>query len=503
MHRALVLALLAAAAFARGQTAPAGGRRPAYSTWESLAQHPNPAWFDDAKFGIYAHWGVYSVPAFGNEWYARWMYQPGEVPNRGDYFRYHTERFGDPTRFGYKDLVPRFTAEKFDAAEWAELYRRAGARFAGPVAEHHDGFSMWASEVNAWNAARMGPKRDVTGELARELRARGLKFLASLHHERRWWFYETSYTDDRRHDTEDPRYAGIGKLYPPPHAKGAPTSPEYMREWEAKVREVVDKYRPDVLWFDGGLNREAYYRSALPGFREHVRSAVAYYYNKAEEWKKPVVVTYKHQDLPEGAGILDLERGRMAGLSPKKWLTDTAVDRRSWCYVRNPDYKPVNEIVDVLVDIVSKNGNMLLNVGPRPDGTIPDEQKAILLGIGKWLEVNGEAIYGTRAWRTHGEGPTRETAGTFGERQEVRYTAEDIRFTTRGDALYAIALDWPAGSVTIRSLAARDVNVRSVRLLGNSGELKWSWVAEGLRIEPPAERPCDHACAFKLVLERR
>lgn len=479
--------------------------KPYKPTWESLKQHSDPKWFDDAKFGIYLHWGVYSVPAYGNEWYPHWMYEDKEHPRRGNYYRYHKEHFSDPAEFGYKDFIPMFKAEKFDPDRWAELFEKAGAKFAGPVAEHHDGFAMWDSALTKWDAADMGPKRDIVGELAEAIRKRGMKFMTSFHHARKWWYYEYSYTPDRKYDTEDARYAGAYGLYPPVHEKEAAPTREYMEAWKAKLLEVIDKYQPDLIWFDGGL-REKFFRSSIGQFQQYKKEFMAYYYNKAEEWAKEVAVTYKHQDFPRGTAILDIERGRMGKLTEYKWLTDTSVDKRSWCYIKNPEYKSVNTLVDVLVDIVSKNGNLLLNVGPRPDGVIPAPARERLLGIGEWLKVNGEAIYGTRPWIIYGEGPAKTEGEIFKERQEHSYTAEDIRFTRKGNNLYAIVLDWPEeGELTIKSLNARTKlsteGISSIGLLGSDSDLEWSRNEQGLTIKLPEARPCKYAFVFKINLK--
>lgn len=457
-------------------------------TWESLRAHTTPEWFQDAKFGIYTHWGVYSVPAFGSEWYPRNMYRED---NRAH--AYHLEKFGDPAEFGYKDFIPRFTAERFNADEWAELFARAGAKFAGPVAEHHDGFAMWDSALSEWDAADMGPGRDIVGELEQAVRRQGLKFVTSFHHAFNWKYFEPSYTQDKRHDTENPVYAGLGGLYPTPHEAGAPESSEFLRDWEAKIREVIDTYRPDYLWFDFGWKE--------PAFEEYKKSVIAHYYNQGHRWGKGVVVTHKDDHLPPGVAVLDLERGKLNEMSQEPWITDTSVDRRSWCYIQNPDYKSVNILVDNLVDRVSKNGNLLLNIGPRPDGTIPDEQKELLLGIGAWLEVNGEAIYGTRPWLIFGEGPTEEKGGSFSESRQIpEYTAEDIRFTSKGDVLYVIVLDWPDEGITVKALKdLEESDFVSVEMLG-SGPVEWTLEENGLALMPPETRPCEHAYAFKLQL---
>jgi alpha-L-fucosidase len=449
-----------------------------------------PQWFKEAKFGIYTHWGVYAVPAYRNEWYPRNMYDP-ERPE----FAFHSEEFGDPAEYGYKDFIPRFTAEKFDAGEWADLFKEAGAQFAGPVAEHHDGFAMWDSALTTWDAADMGPRRDVVGELEEAIRERGMRFVTSFHHAFNWKYYELSYTPDRRHDTEDPLYAGVGGIYPEPHETGAPESEAFLKNWEAKVREVIDKYRPDYLWFDFGWKE--------PAFEEYKKSVLAYYYNRGHEWGTGVVVTHKDDHLPPGVAVLDLERGKLDELSREVWITDTSVDRRSWCYIREPEYKTVNTLVDNLVDRVSKNGNLLLNIGPRPDGTIPEEQKELLRGIGDWLRVNGEAIYGTEPWLIFGEGPTEEQGGSFSESRQIpEYTAEDIRFTAKGDVLYVTALDRPETDVKVAALKSLEPSdITGIEMLGSPGELEWELREEGLFIAIPAEFPrTEHAFVFKLSL---
>ena len=363
-------------------------------TWSSLATHPTPRWFLDAKFGIYTHWGPYSVAAYGSNgtWYPKQMYDP-ERPE----YRYHSETFGPPEQVGYKELIRRFTAAKFDADEWAELFAASGARFAGPVAEHHDGFSMWDSRINGWNAARMGPKRDVTGELAAAIRSRGMKFAATFHHAQNWYMFPT---DDRRYDCSDARYRD---LYTGPHAADARPDDWFLDRWEGKLYEVVDGYRPDLIWFDFGL-----------GFirEQHRKRFLAYYYNKEREWGSGVVVTFKEIpkgwfNLPPMTGVADLELGRMWELTNHVWLTDTTVDAQGvWSYVKDAGFKSVERLVHNLVDRVSKNGHLLLNVGPRPDGTIPEQAADCLRGMGRWLEINGEAIYGTTPWVSFGEGPT-------------------------------------------------------------------------------------------------
>ncbi|HDY88424.1 MAG TPA: alpha-L-fucosidase [bacterium] len=459
-------------------------------TWESLRQHTTPEWFKDAKFGIYFHWGAYSVPAFDNEWYPRHMYQKDSKV-----FEFHRENFGPQSEFGYKDFIPMFKAENFNPDEWAELFKKAGAQFAGPVAEHHDGFAMWDSGLTKWDAADMGPKRDTTGELARAIRKQGMKFVVSFHHGFHWKFFEPSYEGD--YDTKDPEYTAVDRIYPPFHEKETPESEEFLNLWEAKIKEVIDKYEPDYMWFDFGWRE--------PTFEEYKKSIIAYYYNKAEELGKEVVVSHKDDHLPPGVAVLDIERGKLDTLTTLDWITDTSVDRKSWCYIKNPDYKSVNTIVDNLVDRVSKNGNLLLNIGPRPDGTIPDEQKKLLLDIGEWLDVNGEAIYGTRYWKIYGEGPTKIKAGSFGEKDIKDYTVQDIRFTTKDSILYAICLDWPEREFNIKSLSSTSnlctEKIIEITMLGNNEKLKWSRDKDALTIMTPTEKPCEHAFVFKISFQ--
>jgi alpha-L-fucosidase len=466
------------------------------ATWESLREHRTPRWYRDAKLGIYTHWGVYSVPAKGPNvtWYPYYMYRQGSSQHE-----HHVRTYGGPEKFGYKDFIPLFTGEKFDPDEWADLFKRSGARYAGPVGEHHDGFCMWDTKHGEWNAVRMGPRRDVVGLLSQAIRAQGMRFMVALHHAENWWFFPHW---NRSCDTADPRYAG---LYGEPHDIDGPQGTEFfdqdppsrrfLETWKAKVEEVVDRYRPDLLWFD----------FALKAMQENYRrEAIAYYYSRAEAWGREVVVNYKYHDLAPGSGVVDLELGRYDELNHHDWVTDTTVDDGSgWGYNRDATYKPLPTLIHYLVDNISKNGNLLLNVGPKPDGEIPAEAKDLLTGIGRWLEVNGEAVYGTAAWTTYGEGPTKmKKAGYFMEDAEVHYGAEDVRFTCRGDVLYAFLLGWPRDQVTIKSLGTLyPSEIVSVRMLGVERDVSWSLGREGLTVRIPQEQPCEHA--FVLRIQRK
>jgi len=458
-------------------------------TWQSLGTHPVPKWFRDAKFGIYTHWGIYSVPAYKTEWYPHGMYMKKGFRNK-DFYGYHTRHFGPPDKFGYKDFIPMFTGDKFDANEWADLFARAGARFAGPVAEHHDGFAMWDSNLTRWDAADMGPKVDVVGRLAAAIRKRGMKFIATFHHARNWSYYP----HEGDFDTNDPDFAYLGSMYGPIHKKGEKPNREFLEDWKARVIEVIDKYDPDMLWFDGGWGKSS--------FDPYKRHLLYYYYNRAAKAGKEVAVTYKGSSLPEGAGILDYERGCSGSIAKCPWLTDTSVYQNSWGYVRDVKYYSAGWLIDDLVDIVSKNGSMLLNVGPKPNGEIPAHARSILLDIGAWLKLNGEAIYGTRPWKVFGEGPTKSPSGKRA-RRSAEYTPRDIRFTAARGAVYAICMDWPGSKAVIRSLGRKasllDGEIERITMPGVAGQLQYVRGAEALTVTLPPRKPCRYACVLKII----
>ena len=409
--------------------------------WESLKQNPTPQWLQEGKFGIYTHWGPYAVHAYGSNttWYSFGLYADPE----GEAREHFEKTFGKlTTEFGYKDLIPLFTAEKFDADEWAELFQKAGAKYAGPVAEHHDGFAMWDTKYSEWNAAKMGPKRDIVGELEKAIKKRGMKYVTAFHHAANWFFFPVW---DDQYDAGDPKNSG---LYGQPHEQGAMRNQEFIDEWYGKIIEVIDNYSPDFIWFDFALDN-------IP--EGYVKDFLAYYYNHATEKGKEVVVTYKDHDIIPGAGVRDLELGQEPNITYNDWITDSSVDDRgAWGYANDLTFKTPNRLIDNLIDRVSKNGYLLLNVGPKPDGTIPDGAKEVLLEMGEWLDVNGEAIYGTTPWFVASEGPT--NLGTI-ERQgfnesDVVYTPKDIRFTVKGDNLYATFLDWPGDKAVIHTIRA-------------------------------------------------
>jgi alpha-L-fucosidase len=477
---------------------------PFQPNWKSLENYEIPQWYKDAKFGIFIHWGVYCVPAFMNEWYPRMMYID-EKTWRGNAYRHHLETYGPQSKFGYKDFIPMLKAEKFNAAEWAALFKEAGARYVVPVAEHHDGFPMYDCSYTKWNAAKMGPKRDVIGELEKAVRAEGMHFGVSSHRAFNWAFY------GRRpeYDTVNPENFGLyGRDIPylytagfadykknhwPPHDK------QFKDDWLARTCEMVDKYNPDLVWFDFGIAPSWVDSYETNPYAGHLKLFAAYYYNHAAQRKGSAIINYKFNAFPEKAAVYDLERSKMDAIRRPFWQTDTAVSENSWGYITNHKYKPVNRLIDDLVDIVSKNGCLLLNIGPRADGTIPEHEQEMLREIGSWLKINGEAIYSTEPWKIYGEGPTGTATGHLSEDKNEPFTARDIRFTTKGDTLYATLLDWPGdGAVTINALTSGALKIGKVELLGSGAAVKWSQDATGLKIQLPADKPCDHAFVLKI-----
>ncbi len=472
------------------QTIAAG---PFKAEWESLKAYQVPAWYEDGKFGIFIHWGVYSVPAFGNEWYPRNMYRQG-TPE----FQHHVATYGPHAQFGYKDFIPQLTAANFDANSWAELFAKSGAKFVVPVAEHHDGFAMYDTALSEWNAMQMGPKRDILGELAAATRKHDMVFGLSSHRAEHWWFFNAGTQFDS--DVRDPRNLGLyGPAQTEPSNLQSLNSAErpdqaFLDDWLARTCELIDKYQPQLIWFDWWIQHEA--------FEPSLRRFAAYYYNRGAEWGRGVAVNHKYKAFPEGAAVFDIERGQVSDIYPHFWQNDTSVAKNSWGYSKNQDYKTVDSLVDDLVDVVSKNGALLLNVGPRPDGTIPEEEQQMLLEIGEWLALNGEAIYGTRPWKVFGEGPTQVSEGAFTDTKRAPFTGQDIRFTAKGADFYASLLAWPGEQVTIHSLAASaglwDRTIDAVHLLGHSEALDWSLGEDGLTVDLPATAPCQHAFVLKI-----
>ena len=497
--------------------------------WSDLVEYNEaPQWFRDAKFGIYFHWGPYSVPAFGNEHYPRTMYghfsgkKPVQVDNGNkkqvaqnvgvgfQTFReheYHSLEFGDPSEMEYHDMIPLFTARSFNAEEWADLFFLSGAKFAGPVAIHHDGFAMWDSELTPWNASDMGPERDITGELSSAIRKREMKLVCTFHHARvgqadksdpekaRWYYYgRQEYLKRTAPEVLENQSEELDLLY------GTMPWDSFCDFWEDLLKEVVDNYQPDLIWFDSWLDR-------IP--QEYRKSFVSYYLNAAESWGREVVITYKQNDLPQNVGVLDLEKGRMDNLTEYSWLTDGTISDGSWAttgswsYTEELDIKSSKTLLHILIDIVSKNGNFMLNISPTAEGIIPEEQRKSLLEMGTWLRANGEAIYGTRPFVCYGEGPKRIESGGGFVQMSAAYNEENFRYTTKGDTVYAFQMDW-AGSYkefTLSSFAKNNLNgtvVTNVSILDSPEKVSWRMSDEGLVIRTPFSAPNKKAICFRI-----
>lgn len=474
-------------------------RGPYRPQWDSLTKAAVPDWFREKRLGIFVHWGLYSVPANSNEWYSRNMYIQG-MPA----YEHHRKTYGTQDKFGYKDFIPLFTAEKFDPREWITLFRRAGAGYVFPVAEHHDGFQMYDSRLSGWNCVQMGPHRDILGELAREACAQGLEFCTSSHRAEHWWFMGHGREFDS--DVKEPMQKGdfYWPAMPEPDNQDLQSEPypteEYLNDWLARTAELVWKYRPRLLYFDWWIQHEA--------FRPYLKKLAAFYYNCGKMWGRDVMICYKHDALCFGSGIVQVERGGFAEAKPYPWQTDTAVARNSWCYTDTLDYKSSREVIQTLVDVVAKGGNLLLNVGPKGDGEIPSGDRAILEDLGAWMAVNGEAINGSRPWRQSQEGPTRIVEGQFQDQKPLTYMSDDYRFTVGNGAIYAVCMACPQdGRFTVRALAdSADQNVpqfhglvEKVEILGYDGRLSWTKDRNGLHVS--ADVHSDFPVVIKVTVQ--
>ena len=495
--------------------------------WNSLAAYRTPVWFRDAKFGIFLHWGVYSVPAFGNEWYSRNMYIP-----KNPAYAHHLATYGPVTTHGYKDFIPMFKAEHFDPNAWLDLFVQAGARYVVPVAEHCDGFAMYASRMTPYNAALMGPHRDVVGELEKATRAHGLHFGVSSHTAEHWWWYGVgrAIPSDVRDMTPQ-----TALLYGPAAPMALPTSdsettdptlepdPSHLERWLppdkpfldgwlARSTELVDMYHPDFVYFDWWIGQ--------PAFQPALQQFAAYFYNRSAGTGHQPILTYKEESMPANAATLDIERGKLDTLRLLPWQTDTSISIHSWGYVENDQYRTAASLIQQLLDTVSKNGDLLLNVGPKSDGTIPDQAKAVLLQIGAWLKINGEAIYGSRPFAVFGEGPTKAASNSTVKNHDIQtYTPEDVRYTVPGlgasgtgtaappRTVYAAAMAWPStGRLTLHTLYTGNPYLPSpvcaVTLLGDSTPISFHQTRDGLHLAlpstPPPPLPSNSSYVFRL-----
>ena len=490
----IAVLLLATAAHA---ASPAVARLPVapgpfQASMASLTNYSCPDWFRDAKFGIWAHWGPQAVPMDG-DWYARGMYEPGNK-----HYGFHTNRYGHPSQFGYKDIIPLWKAEKWDPDRLMQLYRKAGAKYFVSMGTHHDNFFLWNSKLHGWNSVNMGPKRDVVGEWQKAAQKYGLRFGVSEHLGASFTWFQSSHRSDKAGPKAGVPYDGANSnnwsLY---HFPAAPDdtgwyskNPKWQQQWYDEIKELVDDYQPDLLYSDGGVV-----------FGNEVGlSMIAHLYNQnAARHNGTVQAIYACKQRSEGRWIEDLERGIMPAIDPHPWQTDTSIG--DWFYDRNWKFRPVSWVIHMLVDNVSKNGNLLLNIVQRPDGSLDPEVESMLEQLAAWNEVHGEAIFGSRPWLVYGESAVKVKGGSF--KEDFKYSAREIRFTTKGPALYVIALGWPEDrQLTVRSLArpaGQDVNrITGVSLLGYPGKVAWTQNADGLVVKLPANKISEFTTALKI-----
>lgn len=469
-------------------------------TDESFKQYQYPEWFRDAKFGIWAHWGPQAVPRQG-DWYARKMYQNqawdwsknafSDKPD--EHYTYHVANYGHPSIFGYKDIIPLWKAERWDPLQLMKLYKKVGAKYFVSMGTHHDNFFLWDSKLHQWNSVKMGPKKDVVGLWQKAAKKEGLRFGVSEHLGASYTWLQAARGADKTgpmagvpYDGNDEKYAGLYHKKAAPDDKGWLTNdPENQKDWLAKVSELIDMYHPDLLYSDSGLP-----------FGDVGRTMVSHYYNQDMARNGGNLnAVYTCKQASNGMWVQDVERGALDSISPFPWQTDTSIG--DWYYRTGQKYMTGTEVIQMLIDIVSKNGNLLLNVVQTPEGDLEPDVLNILEEIAKWTPVNGEAIYGTRPWKVYGEGPStskNQAKGQFGGVKDVRpYESNDIRFTTKGETLYAFCMSKPSGDIEITSLGKNsklnDKTIASVKILGSKEKLTWKLEGDALVINKPAQMP--------------
>ena len=476
-------------------------------TDDSLKQYQCPEWFRDAKFGIWAHWGPQCVPE-NNSWYGRNLYvhdgfdeKKGVPTGQSAANKFHLEHYGHPSKFGFKDIIPLWKAEKWDPERLMGLYKKAGAKYFVSMGVHHDNFALYDSKLCRWNAAEMGPKCDVVGRWQQAAAKEGLRFGITEHLAASWWFYSTSKGADKTgpmagvpYDGNDPQFADlywIGNEKPSFHYYGEDVPTAHKVKWGKRIEEIVDRYHPDLLYSD----------SPLPYPAEAGRAMLAHFYNdNLRQHGGKLEAVYNCKQEASGRWVRDLERGVMDGISPEPWQTDTCIG--NWYYTAGVKYKTSTTVIQMLIDIVSKNGNLLLNFPQHADGTLDQKAENILADLAAWMPINGEGIYATRPWKIFGEGPTKaQKSGNFNE-GKLSYSAADIRFTQSKDGrtVYALVLGIPTVPVRIKSLA-RD-EIAAVALLGSDAKLDWKQDVDALVIKPVAKWPCQQAVTFKVTLKK-
>lgn len=467
------------------------------TTDESLKQYQYPEWFRDAKFGIWSHWGPQAVPRQG-DWYAKRLYQEG-----GDAYKYHLEHYGHPSKFGYKDIIPLWKAERWSPDQLMKLYKKVGARYFVSMGTHHDNFFLWNSKIHKWNAVNMGPRKDVVGLWQKAARKEGLRFGVSEHLGASYTWFQVARSADKSGSMSGIPYDGNNEQYADLyHPETSPDDNAWLttnatnhQNWLASITELIDMYQPDLLYSD----------SELP-FGEVGRTMLAHFYNQdMAKNNGRLEAVYNCKLRPsEGRWVQDIERGAMDSISPFPWQTDTSIG--DWYYRTGQKYMTGTEVVQMLVDIVSKNGNLLLNVVQTPEGDLEPDVLAILDEIAQWMHTNGESIYGTRPWKIYGEGPSttmRQEKGHFGGVKDVRqYKSSDIRFTTKGETLYAFCMTKPIANIQILSLGKNSKvcgkTIESVKLLGGSEKLCWTQGGEALVISKPSQLPLGEVCVLKI-----
>jgi alpha-L-fucosidase len=487
MVMGLLLAAMASEAQETGSYPIAEG--PFKPDMDSLKQYQCPEWFRDAKFGIWAHWGPQAVPMDG-DWYARGMYEPSNK-----HYKYHLDHYGHPSEFGYKDIIPLWKAEKWDPDRLMQLYKKAGAKYFVSMGTHHDNFFLWNSKLHKWNAVNMGPKRDVVGEWQKAAQKYGLKFGVSEHLGASFTWFQSSHRSDKTgpkagvpYDGANPQWQDLYHFPAEPTDTGwYSTNSIWHQQWYNEIRELVDNYHPDLLYTDGGV----------PFGNKVGLSMIAHLFNSsAARNGGQVQIVYNCKQKSEGRWVEDLERGIMPKIDPYPWQTDTSIG--DWFYDRNWKFRPVSWVIHMLVDNVSKNGNLLLNIVQRPDGSLDPEVEDMLRQLATWSAIHGEAIYGTRPWQVYGESAVKVKGGHFGE--DFKYNASEIRFTTKGATLYAIALGWPTdGKLLVRSLPEAAGKIDTLSLLGYNGKVDWQQTAEGLVVTLPDQKVSAYTCAVKIT----
>lgn len=488
----LLIVGLTFSAFAQQQGQPSA-EGPFKPTDESLKQYSCPEWFRDAKFGIWAHWGPQAVPRQG-DWYARRMYL-GNDPA----YKYHIEHYGHPSVFGYKDIIPLWKAGRWDPDKLMALYKKAGAKYFVSMGTHHDNFFLWNSKINRWNAVNMGPKKDVVGIWQQAAKKQGLKFGVSEHLGASYTWFQSAHGSDKEGPKAGVPYDGTNldyqDLY---HAKTMPddkdwltNNPAFQLEWYRCIKELIDNYHPDLLYSD----------SKMP-FEDVGRTLISHFYNQdIAENNGQLEAVYTCKQASGGLWVEDLERGVKDTVSQYPWQTDTSIG--DWYYRTGQKYKTSTEIIQMLVDIVSKNGNLLINVVQTPEGDLEPDMLQILDEIGIWTSANGEGIYGSRPWKVYGEKPAGKPEKKLGRFDEnFGFTSKDIRFTSQGNTLYAFCLGKPETDIMIRSLAKSsklaERPVASVVMVGSKEKISWKQAADALIIKKPAQMPSWQVIGFKI-----